>query len=266
MEKEKLLEKLQKIKNMAEGAKKIGNEAEAQAFAAMLQQLLLKHKLDMTDIEYAAEMKDEPIVEQRAEYIRINGKRVYKDFPDVEIVERRRLWAEQLAAVIASAYASRILVSEGWSIITFVGHRSNVAICEFLFLTLLRSADKMSTTAAKSFRAKQRRENGGAGMTDRGFRESWLEGFVTRIAQRLTEERNQFGKAEQQCTALVRVNKEALAVKNYVEEKHTKMAKEIGRARNFNHNGYLEGKKAADNMNIKGNAMNGGDGPNKQLR
>ena len=61
----KILEKLGKIKNHMESAKEIGNEAEAQAFAAMLQTLLLKHKLSLTDVEYASEMKDEPIVEKR---------------------------------------------------------------------------------------------------------------------------------------------------------------------------------------------------------
>lgn len=39
----------------AESAEKIGNEEEAQAFAAMLQKLLLKHKLSMTEVEVAAE-------------------------------------------------------------------------------------------------------------------------------------------------------------------------------------------------------------------
>jgi hypothetical protein len=266
MEQEKILDKLQKIKNMAEGAKAIGNEAEAQAFAAMLQQLMLKHKLSMTDIQYAAEMKDEPIVEQRAPRMYKGNKQVYVEFPDVEVVKRRRLWAEELAMVIAEAYASRILVTEGWSMITFVGHKSNVQIAEYLFLTLLRSADKMSNTAAKSFRAKYRSEVGGAGMTPNGYRESWLDGFVTRIAQRLREERDQFGKKADQCTALVRVNKEAIAVKAYIDGKHAKMAKSLNQGKNFNPAGWAEGKKAANDMNIKGNAVNAGDGPNKQLK
>jgi hypothetical protein len=52
MTQEKILDKLGKIKAHMESAQEIGNEAEAQAFAAMLQSLLLKHKLEMTDIQY----------------------------------------------------------------------------------------------------------------------------------------------------------------------------------------------------------------------
>jgi 1,6-anhydro-N-acetylmuramate kinase len=50
MTQEKILEKLGKIKAHMESAQEIGNEAEAQAFASMLQNLLTKHKLEMTDI------------------------------------------------------------------------------------------------------------------------------------------------------------------------------------------------------------------------
>lgn len=261
---EKILEKLAKIKAHADSAKQIGNEAEAQAFAAMLQSLLLKHKLEMTDVQYAAEMKEEPIVEQRAERIYKGGKQVYKDFPDVEVVHRRRAWAEDLAAFIAESYASKILVSDGWSVITFVGHKSNVQIAEYLFLTLLRAADKMSEKAAKTFRAAKRNENGGAGMTPRGYRESWLEGFVTRIAQRLREEREAFGKVGAQCTALVRVNKEAVAVASFIEENYQKKAKALTVRRGYNRDGYEHGKQAANQVNIKNNAVNAGV-PNRQL-
>jgi hypothetical protein len=263
MTQEKILDKLAKIKAMSESAKAIGNEAEAQAFAAMLQQLLLKHKLDMTDVQYAAEMKEEPIIEQSAQRMYKAGKEVYADFPEVEVVQRRKLWAEALASFIAKAYASRILVTEGCSVITFVGHRSNVQIAEYLFLTLVRSAEKMSNNAAKAFRAKHRSEFG-SGVTPQGYRESWLEGFSARIAQRLQEERDSFGKQESQCVALVRVDKEAKQVESYVNEKFTKLAKAVKQSRNFNHSGWQQGRKAADQVNLKANAMKEGEA-NKQL-
>ena len=49
---EKLIDKLKKIKAHADSAEKIGNEEEAYAFAAMLQKLLAKHNLDMSQIEW----------------------------------------------------------------------------------------------------------------------------------------------------------------------------------------------------------------------
>src|SRR5207248_10505925 len=54
-------------------------------------------------------------------------------------------------------------------------------------LPILRAAEKMSNQAAKTFRARQREALGGPGATPQGYRESWLEGFITRIAQRSEE-------------------------------------------------------------------------------
>lgn len=263
MTQEKIIEKLSKIKNHMESAQQIGNEQEAQAFAAMLQNLLLKHKLEMTDIEYASSMQEEPIEERRPDWVYKDGKKFYKDFPDVEIVNRRREWAEQLAHIVADAYACHILVVSGRSYIIFVGHKSNTQIAEYLFITMLRVAEKLSANAAKSYRAKMRNENGGAGDTPKGYRESWLSGFCTRIAQRMREERDAFGKVEGQSTALVRVNKEAIAVKSHME-KYTKKAAIIGGKNHFNHDGYGDGKTAANNINLKSNAVKAGQ-PNKQL-
>lgn len=262
MTQEKVLEKLGKIKAHMESAKEIGNEAEAQAFAAMLQNLLLKHKLEMTDVQYAREMQEEPIVEQRPETtFDARRRRVYKDYPDVEVVNRRRGWSEELAAIIADAYSSRILVTPGRSWITFVGHKSNVAIAEYLYITMLRAAEKMSDKAAKEFRRNHRAEYG-VGATPAGYRESWLDGFCLRIAQRLREERAKFETPSTQ-TALVRVNKEALAVKSYMD-KFKKNASSLGGNNNFNRSGYEDGKAAANAMNISSNAVKAGQ-PNKQL-
>jgi len=265
MTQEKIIEKLAKIKAHAESAKAIGKEEEAKAFAAMLQNLLLKHKLEMTDVEYAAEMKDEPIVEKwpDTQWSNESHRRVYKDFPDVEVVNRRREWAEQLANIVADAYSSRILVVKGRSYIVFVGHKSNVAICEFLFLTMLRVAEKLSANAAKAYRAEYRARYG-AGDTPKGYRESWPSGFCTRIAQRMKEERDAFGQKPGQSMALVRVNKEALAVKTYMDKYQGKKAAHLNQQKYFNNDGYADGKKAANDINIKGNAVNAGQ-PNKQL-
>lgn len=271
MTQDTVLEKLGKIKAHMESAKQIGNEAEAQAFAEMLQKLLLKHKLEMTDIEYSSAMKDEPIIEKwpETEYVwnkqNTNRKRVYKDFPDMEVVDRRREWAEQLANIVANAYSCRILVVTGRSIIVFVGHKSNTAMAEYLFLMMLRTAEHLSANAAKSWRAQQRKENGGAGATQKGYRESWLSGFCSRIYTRLKEVRESFNNPTQS-TALVRVNKEAIAVRNYMDEKFkdSKGASLSKRRSHYNSDGYGDGVSAANKINLN-SPLNAG-GANKQLR
>ncbi len=263
MVQEKILEKLGKIKAHMESAKEIGNEAEAQAFAGMLQQLLLKHKLEMTDIQYTQEMQDEPIIQTSPKTTWVNGKQFYAEYPDIEIVHNRVEWIESLAATVARYYSCTILVSKGYSIIYFVGHKSNVAIVEYLFITMLRSAMKLSDAAAKKFR-REYRATYGPGMTPPGYRNSFLDGFILRIAQRLEEERQKFGGANQSM-ALVRVNKEAIAVSKYMEDNFSKKgAKALRGQRGFNREGYAEGKRVADSMNLTGNAVKEGQS-NKQL-
>lgn len=265
MSNDKLLEKLAKIKAHAESAKDIGNEAEAQAFAGMLQNLLLKHKLEMTDIQYIKEMESEPIIQSdpKIQWDRERKRYFYVDFPDVEVVMRRVGWMEQLAQVVAEYNACRILVVEGRSYIMFVGHKSNVAICEYLFITMLRTADKLSAKAAMKFRREARAAAGGAGYTPGGYRESFLKGFITRIQKRLEDEKNAFGGNTG--TALVRVNKEALQVKDYMAGKYKTSSKSPNRGRGeFNLHGYREGQKLADSLELKANAVNSGK-PNGQL-
>ena len=258
---EKILEKLAKIKRHADSAKEIGNEAEAQAFAAMLQNLLLKHKLEMTDIDYAKEMQSEPIIEHAPETMWGKDGRVYVEFPDVEVVGKRRMWAEDLAGIITKAYSCRFLVSTSSSMIYFVGHKSNVLQCEYLYLTMLRAADKMSDREAKRQRAIWRNQNGGAGATPKGFRESWLLGFCKRLGERMEEERRKF-ETPSTSTALVRVNKEALEVAGYMNKFKTIQTQRKQGA--FNQDGYAAGQRAANGLNLN-RPLSGRNEPNRQL-
>lgn len=260
---EAILEKLAKIKRHADSAKEIGNEAEAQAFATMLQNLLLKHKLEMSDIDYAKEMQSEPIIEHRTETVYSHERRcyVYKDFPDVEVVGKRRMWAEDLAAIIVKTYSCRFLVSTNSSQITFVGHKSNVMQCEYLFLTMLRAADKMSDREAKKQRAAWRQQNGGAGATPKGYRESWLMGFCKRLGERMAEERAKF-ETPSTSTALVRVNKEALEVAGYMGK--FKTISTARKAATFNSAGYESGQRAANGLNLN-RPLSGSSRANQQL-
>lgn len=262
---DKLIEKLAKIKRQAEGAKAIGSEHEAEAFAQMLQNLLLQHKLEMSDLDYEKEMAEEPIVNDLPKTEgKFNGEkyvRFYADAPDVEIISRKQDWVVLLADVIGKFNSCQALHSGASSIVWFVGHKTNVAISEFLFFTMLRSAMSMSKKAAMKFRREEREKNGGAGNTQPGFRDSWLAGFITRLQQRLEEERNKFDSSGM---ALVRVNKEALAVADFIGK--MKNLKTVTSRMPAAHNsaGYYAGKKAADEMNIKPKAFEGGK-PNAQL-
>jgi hypothetical protein len=269
---EKLLDKLGKLKRMADGAELLGNEEEAQAFAAMLQRLLIKHKLQMSDVQYDAHLKEEPVEEfpcGGGKFVCKGKQRFYEKYPDVEVVARRIEWIENLAGVIAQAYSCRILIVKGRSTVYFVGRKSDVQIVEYMFITLQRTAEKIAHSEYKKFRHQMRKLDGGGGAflhRTHGFKGSFLEGFVMRLMQRLNEEKRKM-EQDNSGMALMRINKEALAVNQYIDDKYKdkKPATSLARNKGFNREGYERGKKLADGMNLNANAVQAGQ-PNKQLQ
>jgi hypothetical protein len=252
----KILDKLGKIKAHQESAAAMGSEAEAQHFARMLNDLLIKHKLEMTDIQYEAEVKDEPVdrypVGGQTEYV--DGKRRFKEYPDVEIKSRRVEWAENLAAVIAQANSVGLLVIPGSSRLIFVGKKSNCAVAEYLFITMLRAAESISKKEYKRFRSKQRRTGGDLRDTH-NYRESWLEGFVNRLSNVFYEQKQKQEESQESSTALIRMDKDMMAVDKWKKENIKKTAKSLGGGRGFNEKGYQDGKNFADTVDLNRRGM-----------
>lgn len=270
----KLIEKLRKIQKQAESAKTIGNEEEAQVFAGMLQSLMLRHKIEMSDLDYAEEMKGEPIVEYKppVEYIpRLGG--YYKDLPELEVLKSRSEWREKLASTICSYYSCRILIATGTSQIWFVGHRSNAEMCAYLFLQMALCAEKISDKAAKKMRRDHRSKHG-SGNTPAGYRAGFLDGFITGIRNKLEAERAKYYTKDdsQISTSLVRVNKEAQQVESYLEDrfsgKKTKSAQPLkGTAKGGGSiDGYFAGKTLGESINVSSiSTKASSERPNAQL-
>jgi hypothetical protein len=293
----KVLERIGKLKAHMDSAKDLNNEAEAQAFASMIQQLLMKHKLEMTDIQYTAHVKDEPVEEHLVggDWDYVNRKRVMKDFPDVEIFKRRVKWMEDLGSVIADAHNCSMLISQMSSQIWFVGMKSNIAVAEYIYITMLRTIDKLSHKEYMKFRRECRARDGGGGKFLRetwGFKQAWIDGFITRLAQRFRDAKAKM-EQDNSGTALVRINKEALAVRDYLKAKfghkfvgekkglcqvpgclkpekdpihQHKPAKALRDRDSWNSEGYRRGRKKADEMNLDANAFEGTGGDTKELK
>jgi hypothetical protein len=266
--KEKVLDTLGKLRAHMESAQDLGSEQEAQAFAEMIQRLLIKHKLEMTDIQYNKHLQDEPVEEYR-----VGGGtmpqspgsrvRVMVDFPDVEVAGQRIEWMETLGGVIARAHSCSILVpAKGSSLIWFVGRHSDIKVAEYMYVTMIRAVNKLSHKAYMKLRRECRaQDNGGGRYLGRTyhFKESWRAGFITRLHERFEEAKREMEGAGSK-TALVRINKEALAVRDYMKEKFgDKSARSLGGARGHNSEGYLKGKEMADGINLKPNVMEGGN-------
>lgn len=250
-ETEKILDKLQKIKIHAESAQKIGSVEEAETFSRMLQQLLLKHKLEMTDLEFTKEEKAEPV------------DRYLVNWRDVRVRQARIDWIERLAGIVARAHFCRILIHPKSSRITLVGRKTDAEVAEFMIVTLVRAAEGL----AESERGVYKREfiqryptyqegNGEWVRIGReGFRRSFLQSFTLRLHKRFQEERaSQEGSTS---TALARFNRAEAAVEDFMKQ-FTGKAGILKRTTSWNAAGWERGKQAADAVSLKANAVKGG--------
>lgn len=260
---DKVLDKLGKLKAHMESAKEIGNEEEAQAFAGMLQSLLAKHKLEMSDLTYSSHLQDEPVAMYGVGEAVIwqNGQRVLNGFPEVKVKKTRVAWCERLCSVIANAHSCKMVVATGSSFLYLVGRKSDVAVAEYLFITMQRFAEKMAEKEYVKY-FYECRELGFVEQA-RGFKSAWLVGFINRLYERFEDEKAKLA-SQYAGTALVRLNREALAVKEYVD-KNTKPANGVTGRQSDCGEGYRRGKKAADGLNLKANAMEAGENSGRKL-
>lgn len=243
---QKLLDKLAKLKAMAEGAEAIGSEHEAQAFAAMFQELLVKHKVEMTDLEFANLEVEEPVETHRIDY---------KQYPDLKMRKRRIEWMETLANIVADAFFCRILVHPGSSRISLAGRRSDTVVAEYMIVTLQRAAQKIADKANYDWGTEVFRRTGSRDGPERyGFKSSFLTAFVNRLYVRLRDERKTTTSGTGEM-GLMRINKSEKAVTDFIDNLKAKKATAVSRSVRFHREGIRRGTEAANSINLKPNAI-----------
>jgi len=92
----------------------------------------------------------------------------------------------------------------------------------------------------------------------RGYRASFITGFIHRLSQRFEEEKRKMYN-DPTGTALVRVNKEAIAVADYIARlggKRTLNA--LSRNSRTHTDGYRRGQQVANDLNLNANAVKAG--------
>lgn len=237
---DKILDKLAKLKARAEGEKRIGETAAAEAFAAMINKLLLEHELSETDIPLAPEV--DPIIEHL----------VRPQDHDIKFTNVRIGWQERLAGIVARAHLCRHLVSTGTNYITFVGTKSHVMVAEYAYVTLVRTAARLSYYAMKKYYREHCDE---PGFTIDNYRAAWLRGFISRISERFDEVRRQEMEATgSSSTALIRLSEQLTRASQYLDDKKVRSVR-AARVGSGNIYGQIEGRRAADKMNIGQQAM-----------
>lgn len=246
---EKILDRIRKLHAKAVSAKQMGSSAEAEAFSAKVSQMLAEHRLNLSDLEMTEMERQEPVAE---------------GLVNTGMGRKRVAWVENLVGTVARAHFCRILVVSGSSTYYIVGRKSDREVVEWMVSWLIPWVwDK----SFKEMHAARKREKAAGNFYGaRGFRISYLNGFVSRLGERFREMRAQVeteARAGGKGTALIRLNNADQAVASYVAEKYTKTASSVGQ-RTRNASGFAAGRKAADGVSLN-RPVGGGNGGGRGL-
>lgn len=244
-EKEQLFDRIMKLHRKAVSAKEIGSEAEAATFAEHVQRLLIKHDLEMSEVEFEAERVKDPI---KFHFTKGRGKK------------RRILWTEVLAKGCVEAHFCRCIALEGSDGIMLIGRRQHRLVAEFMLNTLIRLGEQLADKAyVKFFYECQAMGNVKAA---RGYRNGFLAGYAIRISQRYKDLMTE-AFHEHSGVGLIRLSKETQLVDQAAEAiKQTFKAEassqmKIGKVAMA---GVDDGMAAGDAVPLKANVVSGGTG------
>lgn len=142
--KEKIIDRIRRLLVQSEGERTINNLGAAESYAAKATELLTKHKLELSDIDFNKLTDSDPLGTQIVYAFEWEG---------VEFSHRVE-WTEDLADIISRANFCRALVFSESNAVGFVGRKSDVEITRFIFITVLRSALRICEVELAGLRIK----------------------------------------------------------------------------------------------------------------
>lgn len=259
-----IIDKLAKLLRHQESAKAIGSIAEAEAFATRIQELLTKHKLEMSDIQFVEQETAEPIED---EYVTPRTLGIKHE-------SKRVMWQENLASAIARSNDCSTLISNHSNVAYFVGRKSDREICVALFRYFLNLIVEMADREAESAKEDERTKlkiarpwYTGADLRwhMRDFRVSYSKGMSAAIQSRLMERRrsleSELKKQATESTALIHLRKTSEAIDKYLEDMFKDRKPRRARP-NIQQTGHVEeayraGRKAGESVALTSGALKG---------
>jgi Protein of unknown function (DUF2786) len=258
-----IIEKLRKLIAMEQSARSIGSLAEAEAFASKVQELLSKHKLEMSEVELDEQEESDPI----------DWEEVRTDDAGFKTKRGRAAWQIRIASGLALANNVR-LVCTRTNAVRFAGRGSDREICKILFIYLLELAKEMATTASKNYRKDKLREvqNTYGGMDIgprilnkyvREYKASWYSGFGSAVEKRFNDKYKEMMSQYAQSVAVVHIKKDEKAIDEFLDGK-------IQRGRRIsegvrNQAGYDAGKASGESVNLSSNRLHSATGRSSRL-
>lgn len=178
---ERLVDKIRKLIAHEQSAREIGNIAEAAAFAERIQQLLIAHKLSITEIEANDSAEPDAVTEE-----------IFWTTPE-RFPLRKRIDPnfELLFNVVVKNHFCECISQKGYNMIFLIGREADRAVAIEMYLYLLATMRRLCSAERKALKRARR--------SVRNFRSSFYRGFIGAIASRYEAMRRTHGES----TALV---------------------------------------------------------------
>ena len=239
---EEILSKIKKIQASERSAREVGNTEEAEVFAGLMQKLLHRYELSMTEVEFSSMREEIPVGKHQVDWSKHGRK----------IKHSRIRWEEDLAHAVCVAYGCSFLVHSGTNCITLLGRKANCELAEHMLVVLITSAEKIAKRAYNTEWTRVYREQDGDTSSMRGWTGSFLQGFVRRISEKFLEEVEGRKNESSTCTALVRVQTELKDVAEWIgQQSGIRKASSLSGPSDFHAEGYAKGKKVADEIGLR---------------
>jgi len=254
--KREIIEKVRKLQAHAASAGELGNEAEAEAFNAKIQELMQAYKLHQSDVDGAGHV-EEPI------------DRTFVTWQMLGLPVRsvKVPWTEVLGRLIAKAYycvfvlistPKHVRSSTGW-IGYFAGAATDRSIAVQQYVILARFVERAATRSWNDAWNLYKR-NGDDVRKLRGFRKDWIKGFLERLSERIEEELKIVSPeapagTTSEAIVLVRNNALARVDKWLADTQKLKMVNNPDLRDGNNELGYMVGRAAADKVNLGQKAL-----------
>jgi hypothetical protein len=248
---EKVIARLVKMQASRESEAALGNAAAAEAFAAMINKMLIEHELNPSDLDYARGADRDPVIQLAVD---LTKYRIAKK-------KTRIAWQESLARVVAKAHLCKFLIQTRSNNIWFVGTRSHALVAEYAYGVLVPAAYKLSLADWRRFYVACQKETGST-VGAHGFHGAWLTAFVGRIEERFAESRAAAvaaAPAGHQSTALLRLDGALVKAQAYIDDKFAKKrcySAALNGGWSHHAAGKAAGRAAADRMTL-GKAVTG---------
>jgi hypothetical protein len=182
----KVVELLQKLISHERSARSIGSIAEAETFATKIQTLLIEHKLSMSEVEYEAQAKDDPINSERVKPEQVGMK-------DGTYVH----WLALLCTAVAKSLFCQAIYFHGWPrTMIIIGRDSDRQAAVQMYCHLSKVAVALCEQEFEQYKQSDEYQRSAEiflplSATSRVWKKSFLLRFANAISHRLNTTRIQ---------------------------------------------------------------------------